>query len=106
MKGKVKPSAHHHAGPGHTEARARAVKQMKRIEGQIRGILGMIEDNRYCGDILMQISAAGESLRSVSAVLLRDHLEHCVTESLRSGDPQRARELYDELTTLFARYAR
>jgi len=97
---------HPHPGPGQTEARVRAVRQIRRIEGQIRGILKMIEENRYCGDILMQISAAGQSLRSVASVLLRDHLEHCVTESLRSGDPRRARELYDELTELFGRYAR
>ena len=95
-----------HTGPGPTEARARAVRQIRRIEGQMRGIIGMVENNRYCGDVLMQISAAGESLRSVASVLLRDHLEHCVTESLRAGDPRRARELYDELTDLFGKYAR
>jgi CsoR family transcriptional regulator, copper-sensing transcriptional repressor len=100
----AKRSSAARTGPGETPARERAVRQLKRIEGQIRGIARMVEENRYCGDVLVQVSAAGQSLRSVASVLLRDHLEHCVTQSLRSGDERRARELYDELTGLFGKY--
>lgn len=80
--------------------------RLKRIEGQVRGVQRMVEEERYCGDILTQISAVQESLRKVSEVLLRDHLRHCVTTAIASGDSHRKEEMYDELTALFNKYAR
>ena len=82
------------------------VTRLRRIEGQVRGVQRMVEEERYCIDVLTQISAVHESLRKVSERLLRAHLEHCVTSAVASGDPQRARTIYDELADLFNKYAR
>ena len=80
--------------------------RLRRIEGQIRGLQKMVEEDRYCPDVLTQISSVHESLRSVERVLLRNHLQHCATEVLRSGDEQKARRTYEELTELFYKHSR
>lgn len=80
--------------------------RLRRVEGQVRGIQKMIEEERYCPDILVQISAVHESLRSVERLLLRNHLQHCATEALRSGDQKKAQRTYEELTKLFYKHAR
>lgn len=90
---------------GHQE-RTQVTNRLRRIEGQVRGVQRMVEDERYCVDILTQISAIHESLRKVSEVLLRDHLDHCVTTAISSGDPARRDQIYDELSELFNKYAR
>ena len=66
----------------------------------------MIDDERYCPDILVQMSAVHESLRSIERMLLRNHLQHCATEALRSGDDKRAQRTYEELTELIYKHAR
>lgn len=66
----------------------------------------MVDEDRYCVDILVQISAIHESLRKVSEVLLRDHLHHCVTSAVNSRDPRKREQIYDELSDLFNKYAR
>lgn len=80
--------------------------RLKRIEGQVRGIQRMVDEDRYCVDVLVQVSAIHESLRKVSEILLRDHLNHCVTHAVHSDDPARRAEIYDELADLFNKYAR
>jgi DNA-binding FrmR family transcriptional regulator len=80
--------------------------RLRRVEGQVRGIQKMVEDERYCPDVLTQMSAIHESLRSVERILMKNHLQHCATEALRSGDEHKAQETYDELTELFYRHAR
>ena len=92
--------------PVDPETRARAVQGLKRIEGQVRGLQRMVEDERYCADVLTQISAVHEALRTVGKLLMRSHLEHCVTDALRSGDPASATEAYDEVMDLMYRYAK
>lgn len=74
--------------------------RLKRIEGQIRGIQKMVEDDRYCADILHQISAAQEALRAVGRELIRNHLKHCSTHAIRAGG-EAAAAMYDELVDLF-----
>lgn len=61
------------------------LKQMRRIEGQVRGIARMIEDDKYCIDVLTQVSAATRALEGVALGLLSDHLGHCVTEAVAEG---------------------
>ncbi len=96
-----------HAAAGtHDHDKARIVTRLRRIEGQVRGVQRMIDENRYCIDILTQISAVHESLRKVSEALLRDHLDHCVTKAVDSGDHREKERIYDELTDLFNKYAR
>jgi DNA-binding FrmR family transcriptional regulator len=82
------------------------VTRLRRIEGQVRGVQRMVEEERYCMDVLTQISAIHESLRKASERLLRAHLEHCVASAVSSGDAARARKIYDELAELFDKYAR
>jgi CsoR family transcriptional regulator, copper-sensing transcriptional repressor len=80
--------------------------RLRRVEGQVRGIQKMVDDERYCPDVLTQMSAIHESLRSVERILMKNHLQHCATEALRSGDEDVAQKTYDELTELFYRHAR
>jgi DNA-binding FrmR family transcriptional regulator len=86
--------------------KTKALARLKRIEGQIRGVQKMIEEERYCADILVQVSAIHESLRAVAELLLRNHLQHCAAAAICSGDPARAERMYDELTRLFATHLR
>ncbi len=72
-------------GYGYVANKDRYAQRLRRIEGQIRGIAKMIDDDKYCIDILTQISAASSALRSVALNLLDDHLEHCVSQALAQG---------------------
>jgi DNA-binding FrmR family transcriptional regulator len=80
--------------------------RLRRIEGQIRGLQKMVEEERYCADVLMQLSSVQEALRGVGKNLLQNHLRHCVTEAVRSGNPDQAETVYDELMELMYRNAR
>lgn len=88
------------------ELKGRAAMQLKRIEGQVRGVQKMVDEERYCSDVLIQISAIQESLRSVAQLLLRNHLQHCAADAIRSADPERRERMYDELTELFFKHIR
>ncbi|MEX2527925.1 MAG: metal-sensitive transcriptional regulator [Gemmatimonadota bacterium] len=88
------------------EAKERNVKRLRRIEGQIRGLQRMVEEERYCADIMTQIASAQQALRSVGRELMRNHLKHCATQALRSDDPERADAMYDELLELMYRHVR
>ena len=99
----------HHSDRAHgvdDELKRKAVVRLKRIEGQVRGLQKMVDEERYCADILVQIAAVQESLRAVARILLRNHLQFCATEAIRSGDAPRREEMYDELTDLFAKLVR
>jgi DNA-binding FrmR family transcriptional regulator len=74
--------------------------RLSRIEGQIRGLQRMVDEDRYCGDILDQIHSVQKALKSVGRIIARNHLETCVTDALRSGDEQAAAETYDEIMGL------
>ena len=80
--------------------------RLRRIEGQVRGLQKMIEEERYCSDVLMQLSSVQEALRGVGRGLLHNHLKHCVSEAIRSEDPARAEEMYEELMDLIYRSVR
>lgn len=86
--------------------RRKSLNRLKRIEGQVRGVARMIEEERYCADVLMQVSAIQESLRSLAQVLLRNHLQHCATDAIRSTNEERREKMYDELVDLFAKHIR
>jgi DNA-binding FrmR family transcriptional regulator len=83
----------------------RNLKRLRRIEGQVRGLQKMVEDDRYCADILMQISSVHEALRSVGRELMRNHLKHCATAAMKAG-PETAEPMYDELVELMYRHSR
>jgi DNA-binding FrmR family transcriptional regulator len=88
------------------ETRRQALTRLKRIEGQVRGIQRMVDEERYCADVLTQISSVQEALRAVGKLLMRNHLEHCVTDALRSGDRLEAERAYQEVLDLMYRHAR
>ena len=88
------------------QGKDRLLTRLKRIEGQVRGLQRMVEDERYCAEILTQVAAVQASLRAAAEVLLQGHLRHCVTGALRSGDPVEAEAIYRELTDLFKKYGR
>lgn len=81
-----------------------ALRRLKRIEGQVRGLQRMVEDERYCADILMQIASVQQALSGAGKLVMRNHLEHCITDALRSHDPKAAEDAYDELISLVYRY--
>jgi DNA-binding FrmR family transcriptional regulator len=87
------------------DIKARNVKRLRRIEGQIRGLQKMVDDDRYCADIMMQISSVHEALRSVGRELMRNHLKHCASTAIAAGSEQ-ADAMYDELLELMYRHAR
>ncbi|HYE60717.1 MAG TPA: metal-sensitive transcriptional regulator [Phycisphaerales bacterium] len=80
--------------------------RLKRAEGQVRGIARMIEQDRYCADIITQITAVQESLRVVAKNLLKNHMKHCASAALTSGDAKAQTEMIDELTDLMSKIAR
>ena len=88
--------------PGAREAN---LARLRRVEGQIRGIQKMVEEDRYCADILGQLSAVHEALRAVGRELMRNHLRHCASKAIREGREQ-ADEMYDELIDLMYKNAR
>ena len=83
----------------------RNLARLKRIEGQVRGIQKMIADERYCADVLIQISAVHEALRGVGRELMRNHLKHCATAAMRGGEDT-AHAMYDEILTLMYKHVR
>ena len=88
------------------EFRAANRRRLRRIEGQVRGLLGMVEADRYCADILVQLASVQEALRAVGRTLLRNHLRHCAAKAIRRGSEQEAEAMYDELLKLVDRHVR
>jgi CsoR family transcriptional regulator, copper-sensing transcriptional repressor len=80
--------------------------RLKRIEGQVGGLLRMVEDDRYCVDILTQIDAVRSALHKVEQEILRDHVSHCVAGAFTSGDPIEQRHKVDELVETIGRMTR
>jgi DNA-binding FrmR family transcriptional regulator len=80
-------------------------KRLRRIEGQVRGLQKMVEEDRYCADILTQISSVHEALRSVGRELMRNHLKHCAASAIRSSDAE-AEAMYDELVEMMYKHSR
>jgi DNA-binding FrmR family transcriptional regulator len=87
------------------DTKARNLKRLRRIEGQIRGLQKMVEDDRYCADILTQISSAHEALRSVGRELMRNHLKHCAASAIAAGGAERD-AMYDEVVDMMYKHSR
>lgn len=85
--------------------RDRNLKRLRRIEGQVRGLQRMVEEDRYCPDILAQVSSVQEALRAVGRELMRNHLKHCAAAAVRASD-EAAEATYDELVDLMFKYSR
>lgn len=74
--------------PGYSEDKDSVLRRLRRVEGQVRGIERMVDEDAYCIDVLTQISAATRALESVALELLGDHLGHCVRDAVRKGGPE------------------
>ena len=94
-----------HAAGVDPAGKARNITRLRRIEGQVRGLQRMVEEDRYCTDIMTQIASVHEALRGVSRELMRNHLRHCTADAVQSGDA-RAEEIYEELLDLMYKRTR
>jgi CsoR family transcriptional regulator, copper-sensing transcriptional repressor len=99
-------------GPGHKAVAVDPAlklinqKRLRRIEGQVRGLQKMVEEDRYCADIIVQIASVQEALRGVARNLMKNHLHHCAAKALRSGKKEDADGMYDELLGLIYTHLR
>ena len=87
------------------EVKSRNLKRLRRIEGQVRGLQKMVDEDRYCADILTQVSSVQEALRGVGRELMRNHLKHCATGAIRTGG-RAADSMYDEIVDLMYTHSR
>jgi DNA-binding FrmR family transcriptional regulator len=94
----MKPAADAHI-------KASNLRRLRRIEGQVRGLQKMVEDERACAEIITQVASVQEALRGVARELMRNHLKHCAAAALKPGDA-RADAMYDELLELVYRHLR
>jgi CsoR family transcriptional regulator, copper-sensing transcriptional repressor len=81
------------------DRKVRNLKRLRRIEGQVRGLQKMVEDDRYCADIMIQIASVNEALRSVGKELMKNHLQHCAARAIKSSEAE-ATAMYDEIVDL------
>ena len=86
------------------EAKKRLLTRLKRAEGQIAAVRRMVEEDAYCTDVLTQIAAARGALGKTGELLLRSHIESCVSEAFTSGDPEHRQAHIEELMDVFSRY--
>jgi DNA-binding FrmR family transcriptional regulator len=116
-EGPVAPCAcgleHESPAPGARKAhgvdvaiKAANLRRLRRIEGQVRGLQKMIDEDRYCADVMTQIGSVHEALRAVGRGLMRNHLRYCAAEAIRGSDADAREEMYDELVALMYRHAR
>ena len=88
------------------KAKKEIVTRLSRIEGQVRGIARMVEEDRYCIDVLTQMQAIKSALKRVEDEILKQHADNCVADAIESGDARAQRTKFSELVELFGRYAR
>jgi DNA-binding FrmR family transcriptional regulator len=91
---------------GYSKDKDALIKRLHRIEGQVRGVEKMVEEDRYCIDILTQISAANTALETLALKILDQHVRHCVAGALASGDEADAQTKIEELLEAVQRFAR
>lgn len=85
------------------ERKVEAIQRLNRVEGQVKGIKKMVEDGRPCVEILMQLSSTQEALRGMTKLMMRNYLENCATEAIRSRE---SNEIYDELMDVIFKFSR
>src|SRR3954449_5665395 len=94
-----------HRPPGYADDKTAVQNRLRRVEGQVRGLQRMVEDDAYCIDVLTQVSASTKALQAVALQLLEDHLGHCVAHAIESGGPE-ADEKVREASAAIARLVR
>jgi len=91
--------------PGYSERKDAVGRRLRRVEGQVRGLQRMVEEDRYCIDVLEQVAAATRALQAVALELLDDHLSHCVAEAVKAGGEEASAKI-DEASAAIARLVR
>ena len=86
------------------ETKAKALARLRRIEGQVQGVQRMVEEEKYCVDILLQLAAVRGALTQVEKLLLGRHIESCVADAMRSGSTRARQQKIDELVDVFSRF--
>ena len=102
---KAAADKHKHADAVDPAIKEANLKRLRRIEGQVRGLQRMVEEDRYCPEVITQIASVQEALRGVGRQLLRNHLKHCATTAIKKG-PAEADRTYDELLELITSISR
>jgi DNA-binding FrmR family transcriptional regulator len=102
----TRPGDGTHAVSVDPEVKHAIATRLRRIEGQVRGLQKMVEDERYCPDVLTQLSSVQDALRGAGRELMHHHLKHYATEAIRSATPEEADAMYAELVELMYRSAR
>ena len=90
----------------HEATRTAVIARLKRIEGQVGGLLRMVDEDRYCVDVLTQVNAARAALHKVEEQILRDHVSHCVASAFAAGNVIEQRNKVEELVTTIGRMTR
>ena len=86
----------HNHSHSHTQTK-QVLRRINNIIGHMQGISGMIEEGRDCSDVLIQLSAVNASIRKLKIIILKDHVEHCITDAIKEGDTQTLEKLYSAL---------
>ena len=94
------------ATPGYADDKRALISRLHRIEGQVRGIERMVEEDRYCLDVLTQIAAVSTALENLAVLVLDDHVTHCVADAMSSGDADAAGAKAEELLAAVRRFAK
>ena len=89
-----------------SKTQPKLITRLARIEGQVRGVARMVEEDRYCIDVLNQIQAIKAALRRVEEEVLKGHAAHCVSHAIKSGNAKDQKQKFDELVELFGRYGK
>jgi DNA-binding FrmR family transcriptional regulator len=97
---------HRHAVAVDPDIKAANLKRLRRIEGQVRGLQRMVEEDRYCAEIIAQVASVQEALRGVARSLMRNHLHHCAAKALQGDSEQDRQIMYDELLDLIYKHLR
>jgi DNA-binding FrmR family transcriptional regulator len=103
---KMQPGSERKAMGVAPEIKASNLRRLRRIEGQVRGLHRMVEEDRYCADILTQVSSTQEALRSVARALMSNHLSHCASHAISTGSEEEKRAMYAELLDIIYKNAR
>jgi DNA-binding FrmR family transcriptional regulator len=106
LKFRTLAAAATHGAYGYAAQKDKLLKRLARAEGQVRGVARMVEDDRYCIDILTQLAAVNTALEGVALAILDDHVKHCVAGALSSGDDADAKVKIDELLAAVRRFAK
>ena len=103
MKKKAKPRKASGVDPAIKKSN---LNRLRRIEGQVRGLQNMVEEDRYCAEILEQIGSVHQALRGVGRALMRNHLRHCVADAIAKGTRDETEAMYDELLGIIFKNSR